>query len=265
MNRPGLSDDLVDALAAHDVPDTETILRLLKELEPAQGWLEVLLIDLAGRRRLKEAVPLLCERTDGEDFLTPARAADALVRIGDPDVARLLLEKSRSSNEYFRLEAARVLGGIKHESSEAALLELLERETVDWARTWICSAICDLISERAVDAVRKELASGSDEQYRELASPALAVVTMLGLPRPPEAELWESVQREQQERMRRFRADSRLETSEGLSDLVGEEPADGPADSVTAPIRKTAYRVGRNDPCPCGSGKKFKKCCGRSA
>lgn len=22
-------------------------------------------------------------------------------------------------------------------------------------------------------------------------------------------------------------------------------------------------KVGRNDPCPCGSGKKFKKCCGR--
>ncbi|MBI1851531.1 MAG: SEC-C domain-containing protein [Planctomycetes bacterium] len=21
-------------------------------------------------------------------------------------------------------------------------------------------------------------------------------------------------------------------------------------------------KVGRNDPCPCGSGKKFKKCCG---
>ncbi|NQT67029.1 MAG: SEC-C domain-containing protein [Actinobacteria bacterium] len=21
-------------------------------------------------------------------------------------------------------------------------------------------------------------------------------------------------------------------------------------------------RVGRNDPCPCGSGKKYKKCCG---
>ncbi|GHU58756.1 hypothetical protein AGMMS49975_25620 [Clostridia bacterium] len=23
-----------------------------------------------------------------------------------------------------------------------------------------------------------------------------------------------------------------------------------------------AYKVGRNDPCPCGSGKKYKKCCG---
>ncbi|MCL6477247.1 MAG: SEC-C domain-containing protein [Peptococcaceae bacterium] len=26
---------------------------------------------------------------------------------------------------------------------------------------------------------------------------------------------------------------------------------------------KTRRKVGRNDPCPCGSGKKFKKCCGR--
>ena len=28
---------------------------------------------------------------------------------------------------------------------------------------------------------------------------------------------------------------------------------------------KAAPRVGRNDPCPCGSGKKYKKCCGREA
>lgn len=30
---------------------------------------------------------------------------------------------------------------------------------------------------------------------------------------------------------------------------------------VTATIRREGPRVGRNDPCPCGSGKKFKKCC----
>jgi hypothetical protein len=29
------------------------------------------------------------------------------------------------------------------------------------------------------------------------------------------------------------------------------------------PIRRGQPKVGRNDPCPCGSGKKFKKCCGR--
>lgn len=35
-----------------------------------------------------------------------------------------------------------------------------------------------------------------------------------------------------------------------------------PPTSIT--IRQDAPHVGRNEPCPCGSGKKFKKCCGRA-
>ena len=34
------------------------------------------------------------------------------------------------------------------------------------------------------------------------------------------------------------------------------------SDYVPMPIRRTAPKVGRNEPCPCGSGRKFKKCCG---
>ena len=30
-------------------------------------------------------------------------------------------------------------------------------------------------------------------------------------------------------------------------------------------FRRTEPKVGRNDPCPCGSGKKYKKCCGKDA
>ena len=33
--------------------------------------------------------------------------------------------------------------------------------------------------------------------------------------------------------------------------------------AVKSVVRKTA-KVGRNAPCPCGSGKKFKKCCGKT-
>ena len=29
------------------------------------------------------------------------------------------------------------------------------------------------------------------------------------------------------------------------------------------PIVRESPKVGRNDPCPCGSGKKYKKCCGK--
>ena len=32
-----------------------------------------------------------------------------------------------------------------------------------------------------------------------------------------------------------------------------------------ATVRRSGKKVGRNDPCPCGSGKKYKNCCGRNA
>ncbi len=32
---------------------------------------------------------------------------------------------------------------------------------------------------------------------------------------------------------------------------------------VSTPIKRSKPKVGRNDPCPCGSGKKYKNCCGR--
>jgi preprotein translocase subunit SecA len=33
--------------------------------------------------------------------------------------------------------------------------------------------------------------------------------------------------------------------------------------TILEPYRAKEKRVGRNDPCPCGSGKKYKRCCGR--
>jgi hypothetical protein len=37
---------------------------------------------------------------------------------------------------------------------------------------------------------------------------------------------------------------------------------DHPEDAPPQPIRRAEPKIGRNDPCPCGSGKKYKKCCG---
>ncbi len=41
-----------------------------------------------------------------------------------------------------------------------------------------------------------------------------------------------------------------------------QSPSGNPAQGATAPMTiKKGEKIGRNDPCPCGSGKKFKKCC----
>ncbi len=36
------------------------------------------------------------------------------------------------------------------------------------------------------------------------------------------------------------------------------------AANSTVPLKKDKAKVGRNDPCPCGSGKKYKNCCGKN-
>ena len=36
----------------------------------------------------------------------------------------------------------------------------------------------------------------------------------------------------------------------------------GGVDAAVKTVRRATEKVGRNDPCPCGSGKKYKKCCG---
>jgi preprotein translocase subunit SecA len=39
----------------------------------------------------------------------------------------------------------------------------------------------------------------------------------------------------------------------------------GAGDIQVQQVVRSGEKVGRNDPCPCGSGKKYKKCCGASA
>ncbi len=39
----------------------------------------------------------------------------------------------------------------------------------------------------------------------------------------------------------------------------------GPAQAEPPKPVRSGAKIGRNDPCPCGSGKKYKKCCGRAA
>ncbi len=37
----------------------------------------------------------------------------------------------------------------------------------------------------------------------------------------------------------------------------------GDGEPSRKPIKRSQEKVGRNAPCPCGSGKKYKKCCGK--
>lgn len=48
---------------------------------------------------------------------------------------------------------------------------------------------------------------------------------------------------------------------EQVAKVTGTNKDDGP--SVKAPVKRVDKKIYPNDPCPCGSGKKYKNCCGR--
>jgi uncharacterized protein DUF1186/SEC-C motif-containing protein len=56
---------------------------------------------------------------------------------------------------------------------------------------------------------------------------------------------------------------SRSELLEAILPFPVEPPWDPEDDQPAPTIVREAHKVGRNDPCSCGSGKKYKKCCGK--
>jgi preprotein translocase subunit SecA len=74
--------------------------------------------------------------------------------------------------------------------------------------------------------------------------------------------LFEPVRREEHEAMERAREEARrkAQREQNLVYRGAGDSADGAVKAAT--IKRESVKVGRNDPCPCGSGKKFKKCHG---
>jgi len=53
-----------------------------------------------------------------------------------------------------------------------------------------------------------------------------------------------------------------MEIQRGPQRMVLSHGDGGEAARVN-PVKRQGSKVGRNDPCPCGSGKKYKRCCGK--
>ncbi|HEX5491781.1 MAG TPA: preprotein translocase subunit SecA [Candidatus Udaeobacter sp.] len=60
-------------------------------------------------------------------------------------------------------------------------------------------------------------------------------------------------------------ADARIRQPVGAMAAVDGDGDGNGGVSLDLPIRRSLPKVGRNEPCPCGSGKKYKNCCGRTA
>ncbi len=260
-------DAILDALTYHDVPDAKTISQILVDSTTMGGWLEIFLVDLAGSRRLTETIPALCNMLRRTTEMLPDSCPEALARIGHPEIVRRIKSIFPTGPFLFRDTSATLLGEIKHPESEDAILTLLKKEDDVDIRTELCYGLCQLFSEQGVEVVRQQIADGYNESLVSLEEALLPVAKILGI-ELPESERW----REQREELEQLQLDRRRELDEFGPDfdplkVQGDDPF-APSGSIRGNGQgaSTTYhhhenKVGRNDPCPCGSGKKYKKCC----
>ncbi len=77
---------------------------------------------------------------------------------------------------------------------------------------------------------------------------------------------WQSLGQMMQNNQAQQQASAMLAAKQASGDMPAGAPpgmSAPPPRPVAAPHRADGSKVGRNDPCPCGSGKKYKKCCGK--
>jgi hypothetical protein len=248
-----------------------------------------------------EAVDALIDKLkDEEADILWETAAEALVRIGDASVVERLAERFPKEEWGFRISAAGILGRIKRPQSEAALVRLIDGESDREVLTFLAASLLDLCPADAesLERVRRLVLEGRYEPgTADVPATLLAAGAMVGYV-PPEAGQWKAGREEERKRWASGAADadgifaavrSRKFGAEELGtvgQILGIPPEARPLPPLRpavrnrrdtpgrrgttnyAPaqhartIRRPAAKVGRNDPCPCGSGKKYKKCCG---
>jgi plasmid stability protein len=277
----GHANRIVEALARHG-QDCEGKVRaiLSQKVEDfhhsPMRWMEPLAVRLTGQAHLDAMIPVLIAKLleDGGDLLNQ-ECAEALTRIGTSAVLEAVAEAYPRGQRHFRLYATNPLENIHSDLAVVKGLHLLGQEKEDEVRQDLAYALLCQFAYEGIEAARQLLLGRQlDFQSRGLRNYLLETCTLMG-ERFPEYDEWLAAEKAEKEahwrRVKELEGDPAgmllfaLEklTGKKAADLPSAQPALPPTIPLTLPRKPEARKVGRNDPCPCGSGKKFKNCCMR--
>jgi hypothetical protein len=240
-------------------------------------WLEPLVVRLAGQTNLESAIPLIIAKLfdDGGDLLNE-ECAEALARIGTPAVFHAIVEEFPTAELHFRIYATNPLEHVQSDLAVETCLKLLEKENDKHIRRELANALLYQFAQEGIEIARQLLVGRElDFGDKGLRNCLLETCTLTG-ERFPEYDGWLEIEKiekaEHWKRVKELEGDPAGLMMFALEKLTGKKGADvAKAKPSLPPISRLALppkpaqkqKVGRNDPCPCGSGKKFKTCCMR--
>jgi hypothetical protein len=227
-------------------------------------WLEIFLVMLAGEMRLERAIPLVVKKLHECGEVLSERCVEALGKIGTDAAAVAVTEGWQDAEWDYRLYATSALDKIHSDTTVRKCLELLPHDKELDIRTKLADALLSQYAGEGIEPVREMVQRRAyDSMCSDLMRKLVAVSTALGVTFP-EYPIWK---REAEERL--AKQERRMKEMQGFLQAPAKPappPKPAPArddylERKPAPFLRTDKQVGRNDPCPCGSGKKFKKCC----
>lgn len=246
------------------------ILEVLRRPQPkadeqhSDEWLIGLMIILAGQMRLEEAAPLIWDRWEADWDWYNEEVMYSLVRIGTPAVVQLARERYLDSEWYVRNFAHNIFENVHCEESLEAIQAVISGEKDEFLRGQLGIAAATQFDDRGASLARDLWYENRADQERNAIQDRLVTFSHLSGWELPEREQWEkAIQAEDDRILQIVRSESLFN---GLPSRLDEEDEDEffaedlPSYSAGTIIRQEP-RIGRNDPCPCGSGKKYKKCC----
>ena len=251
--------DLVEELARQGERHAGRAMELLATgVENYEGhplaWLEPLAVRLAGELRHEPAVPLIVKKLHEDAEVLSEQCQYALVKIGTDAAVRAVSDAYPAADWHFRLYATGVLGRVHGDLAVRAGTELLESEPDPDLQVWLAESLVEQLSTEGNDAAYRMVRD--DPDLLELRDQLVAGCALTGQ-EYPELEEWKK-ERAEDNRPKPF-------MFSGPTALPTVPPVNRvpPLRTVLppAPVHRAGQKVGRNDPCPCGSGKKFKKCC----
>ena len=276
----GFSKWIVEALARYGDECEEKVQVLLRQKvedfnHNPMKWMEPLVARLAGEAHLESTIPLLVTKLveDGGDLLNE-ECAKALTRIGTSIVLEAVSEVYPKSPHHFRLYATEPLEYVHSDLSVEKCLHLLRQEEEERLRVNLVHALLSHFAQAGVEEARKLLVGRElDFESRELRNYLVETCTITG-ERFPEFDEWRTAEKTEKEehwrRVNELKDDPAGLMLFALEKLNGKTSAAVPKQEspvsrqprlTPSPKTEGKQKVGRNDPCPCGSGKKFKKCC----
>jgi hypothetical protein len=267
----GHASRVVEALARQGDKYTDRILDLLgqkvKDFETdPMTWLEIFLVELAGEMRLERAIPLVVNKLHECGDVLSEQCVEALGKIGTDAAAEAVAEGWLEAVWDYRLYATSALEKIHSDTTVRKCLELLPQDKDLDIRTKLADALLGQFADEGIEPVRQMVQRRAyDPSNSDLMRKLVAVSTALGVTFP-EYPIWkreaEDKLAKQERRMKEMRGFFQAPAQPALPPKPAPaRERDDYLERKPAPFLRTEKQVGRNDPCPCGSGKKFKKCC----